>query len=242
MSKYVDMIGWDDAPHLNPPHITPEELEDLERDMLPHQKQARRTGRPSLGAGAVYPVDEDTLFIDPFKIPDHYERGWAMDVGWRRTAALYGAHDTDTDIYYLTHEYYVGEAKPIIHAHGIKAMLPWPKLEGVIDPAAEHSNIKDGKKLKIEYEQLGLELALANNAVAAGIHRVLTLMQGGQLKVFNTLVYWRKELRLYRRNEKGKIIKENDHLMDDMRYLLNTPNIFCTRPVSRSRRGPGGEW
>ena len=61
MSKYCDMIGWEDAPHLQPPHITKEELDDLERDMLPHQKAARRQGRPSLGAGAIYPVEEDKL-------------------------------------------------------------------------------------------------------------------------------------------------------------------------------------
>jgi len=236
------MIGWDDAPHLQPPHITAEELADQERDMLPHQKQARRTGRPSLGAGAVYPVNEDTIFIEPFKIPGHWARGWSMDVGWNRTAALFGALDEDTGIHYLTGEYYVGEAEPIIHAHSIKAMLPWKNLEGCIDPAAEGSSQRDGSKLKDEYEDLGLCLRFANNAIAAGIHRVLVLMQGGQFKVFTTLQYWRKEFRLYRRNEKGKIIKENDHLMDDTRYLCNTPDLFTTKPVERARRQHRGEW
>lgn len=242
MSKYIDMIGWDDAPHLQPPHITKEELDDLESSMLPHQRAARRKGRPSLGAGAIYPINEETILIDPFKIPDHYERGYALDVGWRRTAALFGAHDADADIYYLTHEYYEGEKQPILHAHTIKAMMAWPKQQGCIDPAAEHSNQKDGEKLKIEYESLGLELIFANNAREAGIVHVLNLMQGGQLKVFNTLKYWLKEFRLYRRNEKGKIIKENDHLMDDTRYLFMTPNLFETKPMQSARNRGYGEW
>jgi hypothetical protein len=243
------MIGWDDAPHLNPPHISKEELDDLERDMLPHQRQARRTGRPALGAGAIYPVDEDTIFIDPIPIPDHWERAWAMDVGWTRTAALIGARDPDTDIYYLTGEYYLGQQMPIVHAHAIKAMLPWKTLEGAIDPAAKGSNQKDGTKLRTEYEDLGLRLRSANNAVSAGIHRTLILMQGGQLKVFNTLTNWRKEFRLYRRvtkkTERGEtsaIVKENDHLMDCTRYLVNTPDLFTTRPVDRARRRRSGEW
>jgi hypothetical protein len=242
MSKYIDLIGWEDVPHLQPPHITKQELDDLERDMLPHQKQARRTGRPSLGAGAIYPVDYDNLVCDPFRIPEFWERAWAIDVGWRRTAALVGAKDPDTDVYYLTHEYYVGEAKPLEHSFGIKAILPWPDLAGAMDPAAKGSNQKDGSKLKEEYEDLGLELVKADNAVHAGIHRVLTLMQGGQLKVFSTLVYWKKEHSLYRRDAKGKIVKENDHLMDCTRYLLKTDDLFTTRPMSDLHNEIRGEW
>lgn len=236
------MIGWSDCPHLKPPYITQEELDELSADMLPHQRQARRTGRPSLGAGAIYPVSEDNLFIDPFQIPDYFLRAWSLDVGWNKTAALVGARDPDTDITYLTHEYYVGEVQPIVHAHGIKAILPWHDLNGAMDPAAEGSNQKDGTKLREEYEDLGFVLVKANNAVNAGIHIVLTMMQGGKLKVFNTLQYWRKEYRLYRRDEKGKIIKKNDHLMDDTRYLLATPGLFTSRPIQQAGRKNYGEW
>ncbi len=97
--KYVDMIGWDDVPHLRPPHIEQKELDDLEASILPHQRQARRTGRPSLGAGAIYPVDEGDLLIDPFKLPDHWPRAYALDPGWRKTACLWGAWDEDADVY-----------------------------------------------------------------------------------------------------------------------------------------------
>jgi hypothetical protein len=48
---------------------------------------------------------------------------------------------------------------------------------------------------------------------------------------------------LYRRDVKGKIVKSNDHLMDDMRYLLNTDSAFQTRPIQQSRNvRSGGEW
>jgi len=244
VSKYVDMIGHDDAPHLNPPNLTVEEREELFADMLPHERIARETGRPSLGAGAIYPVPEDKILIDPFVIPDHYEMGYAIDPGWNVTAALLGARNTETDQVYIVAEYYGQRDEPIIHSHGIKAMLPWNRLVGAIDPAAEGANQKDGSKLKVEYEDLGLELMYANNAVAAGLRHNLVGLSGGTVKVFNTLLYFQKEFRLYRRNEKGKIIKQNDHLMDCFRYLLNTPGAFQPRPIQRNtrRRRSGGEW
>jgi hypothetical protein len=31
---------------------------------------------------------------------------------------------------------------------------------------------------------------------------------------------WLSEFRIYRRDEKGRIIKQNDHLMDTTRYLI----------------------
>lgn len=238
------MIGHDDAPHLNPPVISVEEREELFADMQEHERQARETGRPALGAGAIYPIREDDLFVDPFRIPDHWEYGYAVDPGWRVTAGLLGARDPDLDKYYLVGEYYGQRDEPIVHAASIKAMLPWKKLPGLIDPAGDNvGNQKDGTKMKEEYEDQGLVLEKANNAVHAGLRHCLVLMQNHQLKVFTTLQYFKKEFRLYRRNDKGKIVKENDHLMDDMRYLLNTDGAFHTRPIPRTgRRRRGGEW
>lgn len=242
MSRYVDLIGQDDAPHLNPPFISAEERDALTEDALPHQKEARRTGMPSLGAGAIYPVNISDLLVPAFPIPEHWARGWAMDVGWNRTAAIFGVKDEDTGQIFLTNEYYVGEAQPIVHTHGIKSLLSWPDLVGCIDPAAEIGGQRDGTKLRYEYEDLGLELRKADNAVSAGIMHVLTLMQSGLLKVFDHLTNWKTEFRLYRRDEKGKIVKENDHLMDSMRYLLFTPGAFVTRQIQLAHRSRQGEW
>ena len=238
------MIGHKDAPHLNPPIISVEEREALFVDMLPHERLARETGRPSLGSGAVYPIAEDMLFIDPVPIPDHWLQGYALDPGWNYTAALLGAKNPDTDQVYITAEYYGQRDQPIIHSAGIRAMLPWESLIGGIDPAGDNVGSQiDGTKMKQEYEDLGLNLMRANNAVHSGLRHILTLMQSGQLKVFNTLPYFMKEFRLYRRNEKGNIVKEHDHLLDCMRYLLNTDGAFQAKPIQRTRRrGRHGEW
>jgi hypothetical protein len=243
MSKFVTFIGWGDVPHLKPPIVSEEELDALTQDMLPHERKARMTGKPALGSGAIYPVDEDNLIIEPIPIPDHWERAFAMDVGWKKTAALVGARDPDANCFYLTHEYYQGKQEPIIHSAGIKSMLPWPDCFGALDPAAAGSNQKDGTKLKDAYIDQGLNLVKANNSVESGIHNVLIAMQEGRLKIFNTLTYLLTELRVYRRDENGKIVKERDHLMDCLRYLLNTSGIFFTQVFQDSlEEGGYGEW
>lgn len=235
------MIGQDDVPHLSPPHISAEDLKELEDSIQPHQRKARTKGIPSLGSGAIYPVDEDAIFVEPFPIPEHWERAYAMDVGWNKTAALFGARDPDTSITYLTAEYYHGEQLPAVHAHAIRSMMLW-EYTGAMDPAARGRSQRDGRRLMQEYQDLALNLVAANNAVSAGIHRCLMLMQGGLLKAFSTLTNFKTELRLYRRDENGKIVKERDHLMDDMRYLMNTDGVFRTEPQNRALSARQGEW
>ena len=227
--------------------MSQEELDELEASIKPHQRAARREGRPALGAGAVYPVDEDVIFVDPFPIPDHWEQAAALDPGWKVTAGLRGVRDPETGAVYIINEYYGKEAQAVVHAVGLKAMEPWP-LTWAMDPAGRQTT-QDGKKMMVEYKKLGLDVTPANNAVEAGIMACLTAYQTGLLKVFNTLTYFRKELRLYRREvqsgptgERSVIVKAQDHLMDCKRYLLNTKSIWRRKPIPTRASGGYGEF
>jgi hypothetical protein len=53
----------------------------------------------------------------------------------------------------------------------------------------------------------------------------------GRLKVFKTLGAWFEEFRLYRRDQKGHVVKENDHLMDATRYLESRIGSFTVKPI-----------
>lgn len=213
MSKWCIGITWDDVPHLSE-----ETKKELWAELPPYQRDARAKGIPALGSGVIYPVSPDLYEVEPFAIPDFWPRAYALDVGWNRTAALWGAWDRNEDCVYLYSEHYVAEAPPQVHADAIRARGDW--IPGVIDPASSGSNQKDGTALRDEYGALGLDLALADNTVEAGIHAVYRRLVSGRLKVFKTLTNYRSEVRLYRRDEKGKIVKERDHLMDCCRYLI----------------------
>ena len=147
-TKFLINAGWDDVPHL-----ADDEKERLLSNTMPHLRDARSKGIPSLGSGAIYPIPESEIVIEPFAIPAWWPVCFAMDVGWKRTAAIWGAVDRESDIVYLWSEHYRGEAEPSVHADAIRARAHW--IPGVIDPAARGRSQKDGQVLYDNYVDLG---------------------------------------------------------------------------------------
>lgn len=202
-SKGVVSATWDDVPHLSDAVKA-----DLLASIPPFQRDARSKGLPQLGAGLIYPVPESTLKCEPFEIPKHWKRAYGMDVGWNRTAVVWGAIDPETDVAYVYSEHYEGEAPAPVHASAIKARGPVP---GAIDPASAGASQADGRSLIQLYREQGLDLTEAQNAVEAGLFATWERFSSQRLKVFSTCQNTLTELRLYRRDEKGKVIKEKDH-------------------------------
>lgn len=233
MAKFVTFVSWQDVPHLS---------EDAKAGLVssyqPHERDARTKGIPSLGSGAIYPVAEEDILCDPFEFPAWYRHVYGLDVGWNRTAAIWAALDPETDVAYLYAEHYRGQAEPAVHAAAIRARGEW--IPGVVDPAARGRGQRDGEQLLAQYLDLGLRLTTAQNAVYAGIDAVWTRLSTGRLKVFRNLQSWLSEYRIYRRDEKGAIVKSNDHLMDATRYLCLSGLVLAAhRPVEQWRGRPG---
>jgi len=215
MSRYTVMATWDDCPHLS---------EAAKAEMLMefpvYQREARSKGIPALGSGTIYPIPESEIRVSAFEIPEHWPRAFAIDTGWDWTAAVWGALDRETQTCYLYSVYKRGHAEAPIHAEAIRARGKW--IPGVGDAAAITN--QDGRQFVDIYRNLGLDLQLADKSVESGIQDVWTLLSAGKLKVFSSCGAWFDEYRLYRRDEKGRIVKQNDHLMD------------CTRMWVRSGR------
>jgi hypothetical protein len=202
------------------PHLSQTQKAELLGSIPPYQRDARSKGVPQLGAGAIYPVPESEIAIDPIEVPAWWPRAYGLDVGWNRTAAVWGAIDRETDILTLYSEHYGAHAEPAVHAAAIRARGDW--IPGAIDPASRGRGQNDGSQLFANYQDLGLRLTLAENGVEAGLFDVWQRASTGRLRVFKTLANWWTEFRLYRRDEKGHVVKQHDHLMDATRYLVVT--------------------
>lgn len=216
---------------------------------------------PQLGAGVIYPIPESELLVDPFPIPKHWPIGYGLDVGWKFTSACWHTYDPDQDplarTVYLIDCYKRSEADPTVHAAAIRQRGVW--IPGKIDPAARGRSQADGLKLITTYRKeiyghddlaVGVQmLSPANNAVEGGIYDVWMLMNQGRYKVFkNRCADWVAEWRLYRRDERGVIIKKNDHAMDAQRYGVSSGFAWfkpkpapasAADPLSRFTRGGG---
>ena len=86
MSRFCIQASWSDVPHLDE-----DTKKQLIESMPPHMREARTKGIPMLGSGAIYPLPESLITCDPFEIPSYWPKAYGMDVGWNRTAAVWGA-------------------------------------------------------------------------------------------------------------------------------------------------------
>jgi phage terminase large subunit-like protein len=229
---------WDDAPHL-----TEQVKAQQWASMLPYQRAARTKGIPQLGAGAVYPIDEADIRIGDFAIPEHWWRGFSMDVGGgaKPTAAVFCALNPEDRVLYVTAVYKRASNEPSLHAAAIKErmMRPtgwlWP---GVGDAAALIMTDHDAEQLVFVYRRLGLDLHLPDKAVETGIADLWDLMVTSRFRVFASCTAWFEEFRMYRRDARGRVVKSNDHLMDATRYMARSGIARVKRkPLKEAREG-----
>lgn len=233
MSRFLIGATWDDAPHL-----TQGAKDDLWASILPYQRDARSKGIPQLGAGAIYPIPESDVRVKDFEIPDHWARGYGMDVGGgaKPTAAAFGALDRETGVLYVTSVYKRASNEPSLHAAAIKERQKGWTWPGVGDAAALIMTDHDAEQLVNLYRKLGLDLHLPDKSVETGIADVWDLMVTGRFKVFASCVAWFEEFRMYQRDKHGRIKKRNDHLMDSTRYLVRSGRTrMKSKPVKVTR-------
>jgi hypothetical protein len=219
MSRFLIGADWDDAPH-----ISDDAKATLLASIPAYQKDARSKGIPQLGAGAIYPIGESMLRVQDFPIPDHWTRGYGMDVGGgaKPTAAVFGALDRDAQVLYITNCYKHPGNEPSLHAAALKQRMGGWKWAGVGDSAALILTEHDAEQLVNVYRRLDLDLHLPDKSVETGIKEVWDLMVLGRFKVFASCVAWFEEFRMYRRDKHGRIVKSNDHLLDSSRYLVRS--------------------
>ena len=217
-SQQLYHATWDDAPHLD---------EGAKNEILaalpPHERDMRSKGIPVLGSGLVFPIDEESIKEEAFAIPEYWTRVVGIDFGWDHPfAAVWIAHDRDTDTIHIYDTYRVSATTPVVHADAIKARGEWIPVVWPHD-GMQHDK-GSGEPLAKQYRRLGCNMLGTHfsnpdggNNVEPGVLDMFMRMQSGRFKVFNHLSEWFSEMRMYHRKE-GKIIKERDDLMSATRY------------------------
>jgi phage terminase large subunit-like protein len=228
---------WDDASEKvtslkgGQGHLNEDVMTQILSSYSPHEREMRRYGRPSIGSGLVFPVQEDKLMIDPVQLEDHWPRIAGIDFGWDHpTAVVWVAWDKDEDELYIYDCYRQSKASPSVHAASIRT-----RSESVPIAYPHDGNRRDSMGnpgLADQYRSLGCNMMLEHftnppalghnkggNSVEEGLMDMLQYMEQGRFHVFNTLADWFEEFRMYHRKG-GKVVPFKDDLMSATRYAV----------------------
>lgn len=226
-------------------HYTDDEKENIIASYPPHEREARARGVPMLGSGRVFPIPEGDITIPPMQIPEHWPQIVGCDFGWDHPfAAVRMAWDRDADTIYITHTYRQREATPVIHAAALRGWGSWLPIAWPHD-GYQHDK-QSGMQLAQSYRDEGVNMLqehathpAGGYGTEAGISDLMTRMQTGRLKVFETCQDWFEEYRMYHRKN-GLIVKERDDLMSATR-IGNMMLRFATteQPVEAPKQRYG---
>lgn len=229
-------------------HYSDEQRAAIEAKYPEHERKARAHGIPIMGSGMIYPIAEDLIKCKSFAIPAHWPRICSLDFGWDHpTAAAWLAWDRDADVVYVYDAYRQRLESPVVHAAAINARGTWIPVAWPHDGVAHDKG--GGEPLKTKYKGLGCNMlpekathppaegeeeGTGGYSVEAGVLDILDRMQTGRFKVFDHLNDWFEEYRLYHR-EDGKIVKDDDDLMDATRGGVMMLRHAKCRPVPKGR-------
>lgn len=226
--QFLIHASWEDAPHLDE-----ETKEQLLSVYSPMEREMRSKGVPSLGSGVIFPILEDKVAIEPRPIPSHWLRIIGIDLGFDHpngTACV--AMDQETGTIYLYDEYSERKETIPMHASAIRRM-GGDKIPVILPHDAwKHDGGSSGKQFIKLYEDEGInciQQCFSNPATPDGksggqsreygIHYMLTAMQEGKFKVFNTCTKFLNEMKSYHRKD-GKVVDLDDDMISATRYAV----------------------
>jgi phage terminase large subunit-like protein len=237
------------------PHINIGALDRLTVGLSESEKQARRAGTYISHTGRIYGptcfssdyakeggnVIEDALrYHDIWRTLLQYEHFAMWDHGLNNpTAILFACYDTEGRIF-VYDELYINDM--VIRQYA-NIFLNRVKELGIDlqyivgDPAIQNRLPNSGTSIQTEYAECGINIALGNNDVRAGITRVQGRFAKRMLFISERCTNTLRERENYRwdryasskiearRNARDQPLKRNDHAMDALRYGV------CSRPA-----------
>ena len=179
-------------------------------------------GKWTLAEGLVYPMFGDSCIVQD--IPDTGDYYISIDYGTHNpfSAGLWCVTKMEAvrigEYYYCgreerkekTPEEYYSEVKRLAGGRDIKCMIVDPSADAFIATVKKHHEFK---------------VRGAVNDVLPGIQTTAEMIASGKLKIHESCEDAIREFGLYRWDEKAesdRVVKENDHAMDEIRYMVMT--------------------
>lgn len=179
-------------------------------------------GKWTLAEGLVYPMFGDSCIVQD--IPDTGDYYISIDYGTHNpfSAGLWCVTKTEAvrigEYYYCgreerkekTPEEYYSEVKRLAGGRDIKCLIVDPSADAFIATVKKHHEFK---------------VRGAVNDVLPGIQTTAEMIASGKLKIHESCEDAIREFGLYRWDEKAesdRVVKENDHAMDEIRYMVMT--------------------
>lgn len=214
-------------------HLNEERFREMYLSWPAHERETRASGKPSVGAGAVFTFLRQDLECPPVFDPGGFALlGWAVDFGGMGGTTLTTSHpfgavlmayDTINDIIYVIREVRLPGGRVLEHAYAMQRICA---LAPVFWPHDGHrtSNEDSTKDTRDLYAEAGLKMfhthatfRKGGYSTEAGILEMDNRIRTGRMKVCANLPLWWGEFGSYSRDEHGDIIKVHDDLMSATR-------------------------
>lgn len=236
-------VSWDDVPEYDPwgePFLLMSTRQQLERDYLPHERDARRNGRPVMGKGAVFQIPNWPTYKNgdyDFKNYINLKRLIALDLGLvnDKTVVSLMYWDEDNNEAWLHTQIVVKGTEEANPMHYVQHMLR-PEVFGcpiVLPPDAatpgRYTMSSQSLREFLESYELNVypepirnppdrEGRITNNK-SFGINVMRQMLELGTLHVNENCVEFIREAQNYYADEKGRF-SDPDDCIDSARYAL----------------------
>lgn len=236
-------VSWDDVPEYDPwglPFLLNETRRQLERDYLPHEREARIAGKPVMGKGAVFQLNNWPTYktgeIDFQRMPNIH-RVIALDLG------LVNDKTVISLMYWEPYERTAYLHKQIV-VQGVEEAVPTQYINHLLRPEVFGTPIvlppdantagrytmssSSIRELFESYELNVYEKAIMNppdsegrttNHKAYGINQMRQMLEVGSLMVNENCTQFLSEAQNYFVDEKGRF-SDPDDCIDSARYAV----------------------
>jgi catechol 2,3-dioxygenase-like lactoylglutathione lyase family enzyme len=222
----IDLVSF---PSYINPAFPKAEFDRMEKKLPDWRFDMFYKGQFTRPAGLIYNAFTDEMLVDPFSIPQDWERAVGVDFGGANTAIVWLANEPESGRWYLYKEYLAGGRTTQEHVENAVR-----GLDGAEDFYTA-GGAKSETQERLDWTAAGLPLAEPRFAsVEVGIDRVTSLIKEDRFRLFKSCAGVRDELGSYRRklDDAGNPTddiqdKRHFHRLDALRYIaaqIEQPN------------------